>query len=177
VNEINDFVTICKPFVKEFFSFDKVKIKCPSKNEINIIFNKNEGIVLEKTKCENSLKVFLRKSMQSDLMLRSVVILYGNDIESDFFGKGFNKLYFDTEDELRGIVVFLRKKYDLFIKNYFIDDSIIININRYFEGLSDEMKKNKKIMTLDETQRKIIETMEFSKKVRFSLDGEIYLKS
>ncbi len=173
MNEIKNFSQIIKIKLRELFIDYKISIKSISKNEISIYID-NEGFIIEKTRYENSIKIFLHKKNKPDLMLRSFIILYGDEIEKEYFAKSYNKLFFDTEDDLIGILKFLKNKYDDTIKYFFEDNSMYDNIEMYFNKL--QMLQNEKEYSLEEQQRHIFETMQFSQKIRFSTDGEIYLK-
>lgn len=173
MNEIKNFSQIIKIKLRELFIDYKISIKSISKNEISIYID-NEGFIFEKTRYENSIKIFLHKKNKADLMLRSFLILYGDEIEKEYFAKSYNKLFFDTEDDLIGILKFLKNKYDDIIKYFFEDNSMYDNIEMYFNKL--QMLQNEKEYSLEEQQSQIYETMQFSQKIRFSTDGEIYLK-
>ena len=95
-------------------------------------------------------------------------------MKKEYFVKSYNKLFFDTEDDLIGILKFLKNKYDDTIKYFFEDNSMYDNIEMYFNKL--QMLQNEKEYSLEEQQSQIYETMQFSQKISFSTDGEIYLK-
>lgn len=118
MNESNNFSQIIKINAKKLFINHKISVKNTNRNDISIFFN-NEGFIIEKTKHENSIKIFLHKKDKADLMFRSFIILYGNEKEKEYFSKGYNKLFFDTEEDLLGILKFLKNKYDNNVKIFF----------------------------------------------------------
>ena len=69
----------------------------------------------------------------------------------------------------------MRKKYDLLIKDFFERDTKIRVIDNYFEKRREE-SKNIPSPSVEEMQKKFVKIMEFSRKVKFTSDGEIYLK-
>lgn len=173
MNEIRNFSQIIKINIKEFFSDYKISVKSINKNEISIFIN-NEGFIIEKTNHENSIKIFLHKKNKVDLMFRSFLILYGNEKEKEYFSKSYNKLFFDTEEDLIGILKFLKVKYDDNVKIFFENNSMYDKIEMYFNNF--QMQQKEKKISLEERQRQIYESMQFSKRIRFSIDGVIYLK-
>ena len=86
MNEIKNFSQIIKIKLRELFIDYKISIKSISKNEISIYID-NEGFIIEKTRYENSIKIFLHKKNKADLMLRSFLIVYGDAIEKEYFAK------------------------------------------------------------------------------------------
>lgn len=166
--EFQQFKKNCKNFVEKNFNDLHFSIKTLDTNEIGVFLNK-EGFVIEKTKYENSVKIYLRKKGKEDILLRSFIIVYGNELEKEYFMKGFNKLYFDTYEELNGIFVFLRILYDRNLKKYFENDFMSKEIKFFFESLDT------KDFSLQETQDFLVATFEYSKRIRFSNKGEIYL--
>ena len=160
-----NFEQICKVNAKSLFADYKVTVKSLNKNELCIFFN-NEGFVIEKTKHENSIKIFLHKKDKVDLMLRSFIILYGNEIEKEYFTKSYNKMFFDTKEDLIGILKFLRNKYENSMKFFFENDSMYKEIESNFNKLQNKQKlKN----GLEETQKLIYESMLYAQKIRFSI--------
>ena len=90
-----------------------------------------------------------------------------------FFEKGYNKFFFDSDTELKGILIFLKKKYDSVLQSFFSDDSMYLEIEKYFEN---KRKSNlEKSYSPEESQKFIIETISFSKRIRFTQNGSIYM--
>lgn len=170
---MDDFRKNLKIIAKKIFSCSDVSIKNLDANEVGILFN-NNGFVIEKTKNENSIKIFLRKGNPPDLLFRSFILVYGNSIEKNYFEKSYNKLYFDSEKELQGILNFLKNKYDTSLKAFFSDNLMSIEIEKYFTEQRENTKG--KTFTIQETQTLIAESMAFAKKIRFTQEGNIYLK-
>lgn len=171
-----NFAAKYKPFLKELFNLKEVKVKKIASNGIGIfVFNEVECIIFQNSKSDNAIKIFLDKFRNGSLMLRDFMIVYGNELEKKCFEGGINKLYFDTEEELQGIFTFVRKKYDLLIKDFFERDTKIRVIDNYFEKRREE-SKNIPSPSVEEMQKKFVKIMEFSRKVKFTSDGEIYLK-
>ncbi|MBP3606846.1 MAG: hypothetical protein J6J11_00835 [Treponema sp.] len=168
MTEFQKFSKIFKNCAKNIFKDLHFSIKTIDSNEIGIFLN-NEGFVIEKTKYENSIKIYLRKNGKSDLLLRSFMIIYGCEMEKKCFEKGFNKLYFDTDEDLNGLLIFLRAQYDKILKKYFENDLMSREIENFFEKIP------KKDFSLQETQQLLVESMTYSRRIRFSDRGEIYL--
>ena len=173
MNDFHNFKKIFKNLAKRVFTYSNVSIKNLDANEIGILFN-NDGFVIDKTKNENSIKIFLRKGNNPDLLLRSFIIVYGSDKEKEYFEKGYNKLFFDSEIDLIGILVFLKNKYDFNIKSFFENDLMYMEIEKFFMDKRKQQEGKKD--SLDETRKLIIASMVFSKKLRFTQDGNPYMK-
>lgn len=170
MNENQDFRKNFKVLAKKIFIYPKVSIKNLDAREIGILFD-NGGFVIEKTKGEDSIKIFLRKKGKEPLWLRTLMIVCGNEFEKEIFYNSYNKFFFETNDDLNGILVFLKNKYDTIIKKYFEDDSIDEEMNRYFCNLPI------KILSSQEQHQFSINMMLFARKIRFSKDGTPYLKT
>lgn len=173
MNDFHNFKKIFKNLAKRVFTYSNVSIKNLDANEIGILFN-NDGFVIDKTKNENSIKIFLRKGNNPDLLLRSFIIVYGSDKEKEYFEKGYNKLFFDSEIDLIGILVFLKNKYDFNIKSFFENDLMYMEIEKFFMDKRKQQEGKKD--SFDETRKLIIASMAFSKKLRFTQDGNPYMK-
>lgn len=171
-NRMQNFNKICKKLAKEIFVYSNVSIKSIASNEIGILFEGN-GFIIESTKNEDSIKIYLRKRYKPDLLIRSFFVVYGDSEEKMFFEKGYNKFFFDSDTELKGILIFLKKKYDSVLQSFFSDDSMYLEIEKYFEN---KRKSNlEKSYSPEETQKFIIETISFSKRIRFTQNGSIYM--
>lgn len=155
----------------EYFKTQKI-IK--RKYEITVIINnEKDGLLFQKTKDENSIKIFLVKHNLPDMMLRSVMICYGSENEKEIFSKSFNKLYFNNKEELDNILKFIQKKYDFLLMKYFESDNMYQEIIKYCKTQIEEPFDK----SIDAVQKKIIETMAFSKRIKFTTEGNIFLQN
>jgi len=162
---------------KKYFQTQKiVKRKYEAEVLINpekggFLFETAEGIVFEKTKGENSVKIFLINTFEKT-WLRALMMCFGTEEEKEYFSKGYNKLYFDSMEELEEIVRFMQIKYDAYLFHYFESDEMYKELLEYYKNQKFPVVDN----SLESLQKRVIEAMAFSKRVKFSQDGNIYLK-
>lgn len=162
-----------KNIVKDLFSEFGCKVRAgENKNSIEIMTNQNNKIIIEKSKYDCSVQVYIKKENKPETLLRSIIIVLGNKQEKDIFYKCYNKIYYESEGELINFFIFLKKKYIQLFKRYFEDSEVEAEIITFFENLTPRQFKS----TEDENKW-ISETIFYSKKIKFSKDGEVYLNS